>query len=104
MACGCFAIAVNNIYGLFVGKSNQSVRSSSRITGARGRNHSLFLMKKFMSSRLWKFLGSAKIDRLPSALGPYSDLPLNQATILPFDISLAIKLQSGSTTVRSGPR
>ncbi len=52
-------------------------------------------MRKLIISRLWKFLGSARIDRDPSARGPNSERPFIHATIFPLASAFATNSTSG---------
>ena len=67
------------MYGLGSGPSKTSAARSSRTIGATGRNCSRPLTSLSLVS-VSRRPGLASSDRCPSARGPYSDRPANQAT------------------------
>ena len=67
--------------------------------GANGLNCSLFFISLLILSLIFGFVGSANMDLCPKDLEPNSQCPLNQPTILPSFIFLAIVLTKDSSDV-----
>ena len=75
--------------------SKNSPVASSAMEGAKGRNISRCLMRRFRISFISARRGSARILRLPSARGPHSVAPWNQPTIFPAAMRRAVASSSG---------
>ena len=71
--------------------SKNSPVASSVIEGAKGRNISRCLMRRFRTSFISARRGSARMLRLPSARGPHSVAPWNQPTIFPAAMCRAVR-------------